>query len=56
MADMLEVLAALAGLHDATVDDIIALAAKKRCERGGFGNRLWLETADANPAPSTRVR
>ncbi len=47
-ADVLEVLAAMVALHGRTVDDIVAAAARKRAERGGFAQRVWLEN-DASP-------
>jgi predicted house-cleaning noncanonical NTP pyrophosphatase (MazG superfamily) len=42
-ADVLEVLIGLAALHGHTLDDILRVAFAKRTERGGFGERLWLE-------------
>ena len=48
-ADVLEVLAAIAVDHDATLDTIVDVARRKREERGGFAMRLWLEDADLNP-------
>src|SRR5699024_3049135 len=44
LADVLEVLTALAEHHDACLADIITWAASKRATRGGFSRRLWLET------------
>lgn len=41
-----EVLTALAGSHSITLNMVIAAAQSKREERGGFGMRLWLETAE----------
>lgn len=48
LADVLEVLTALAEHHDACLADIITWAASKRATRGGFTRRLWLEGPDAN--------
>jgi len=42
-ADVLEVLIGLAALRGHTLDDILRVAFAKRTERGGFGERLWLE-------------
>lgn len=42
-ADVLEVLTAIAALHDIGLDSIIARAHAKSAERGGFTRRLWLE-------------
>jgi predicted house-cleaning noncanonical NTP pyrophosphatase (MazG superfamily) len=44
IADVLEVLTAIAALHGATLDDVVKRADRKRAERGGFTRRLWLET------------
>ncbi|MCV7316151.1 nucleoside triphosphate pyrophosphohydrolase [Mycolicibacillus parakoreensis] len=46
LADVLEVLTALAEHHDACLADIITWAASKRARRGGFSRRLWLEGTD----------
>lgn len=48
-ADVLEVLAAIAVDHDATLDTIIDVARRKREERGGLATCLWLEDADLDP-------
>jgi predicted house-cleaning noncanonical NTP pyrophosphatase (MazG superfamily) len=45
-ADIVEVLASLVALHGASVEDILAAAAHKRSERGGFDGRVWLELED----------
>ena len=42
LADMLEVMTSLAELEGKTLDDIIATRNKKKEERGGFQNRLYL--------------
>lgn len=45
-ADVLEVLAAIAADHGATLDTIVGIARTKRMERGGFCMRLWLDGVD----------
>lgn len=45
-ADVLEVLAAIAADHGATLDTIVGIARRKRMERGGFDMRLWLDGVD----------
>lgn len=45
-ADVLEVLTALAGSHNITLDRVVSAAQSKREERGGFDMRLWLETVE----------
>ncbi len=42
LADMLEVMNSLAEVEGKTLDDIIATRNKKKEERGGFQNRLYL--------------
>ena len=44
LADMLEVMIALASLDDATLEDIIKIADKKRNKRGGFKEKIFLES------------
>lgn len=44
LADMLEVMIYLASLDDATLEDIIELADKKRNKRGGFKEKIFLES------------
>ena len=44
LADMLEVMIALASLDDATLEDVIELADKKRNKRGGFKEKIFLES------------
>ena len=44
LADMLEVMIALASLTDATLEDIIKIADKKRNKRGGFKEKIFLES------------
>lgn len=42
-ADVLEVLIGLAGIYGRSLDDIVRVASANRSQRGGFGERLWLE-------------
>ena len=44
LADMLEVMISLASLDDATLEDVIELADKKRNKRGGFKEKIFLES------------
>ena len=46
LADVLEVLRALAAAHDMSWEDVVAEAARKRDERGGFDQRTFLEYVD----------
>jgi predicted house-cleaning noncanonical NTP pyrophosphatase (MazG superfamily) len=43
LADVLDVLKALAAAHHMSWDDIVSEAGRKRAERGGFDNRILLE-------------
>lgn len=43
LADVLEVLQAIAQAHGLPWDDILAIAARKRTERGAFQDRIFLE-------------
>ncbi len=43
LADVLEVLRALAAVHDMSWEDIVSEANRKRAERGGFDDRIFLE-------------
>lgn len=43
IADVLEVLKALAKLENATLEDVISLADKKSFKRGAFEKRIFLE-------------
>jgi hypothetical protein len=43
LADALEVLQALAAVHDLGWEDIVPEAGRKRAERGGFDDRIFLE-------------
>ena len=44
LADMLEVMISLANTENATLEDIIAEADKKRNKRGGFKEKIFLES------------
>lgn len=43
LADVLEVLKALAAAHEMSWDDIVSEVGRKRAERGGFDDRIFLE-------------
>jgi predicted house-cleaning noncanonical NTP pyrophosphatase (MazG superfamily) len=47
LADVLEVLQALAAAHGMSWEDVLAEAARKRDERGGFDQRIFLEYVDS---------
>jgi predicted house-cleaning noncanonical NTP pyrophosphatase (MazG superfamily) len=49
LADVLEVLRALAAAHDMSWDDIVSEAGRKRTERGGFDDRTFLEYVEQSP-------
>ncbi len=46
LADVLEVLKALAAAHDMSWEEVVSEAGRKRAERGGFDNRIFLEYVD----------
>jgi len=46
LADVLEVLRALAAAHGVSWEDVVAEATRKRRERGGFDQRIFLEYVD----------
>lgn len=46
LADVLEVLQAIAEAHDINWAHIVETAASKRAERGGFRDRIFLEYVD----------
>jgi len=46
LADVLEVLQALAAAHGMSWENVVAEAARKRDERGGFDQRIFLEYVD----------
>ena len=43
LADVIEVIRALAKLENSSLEDIIKIADEKRAKRGGFDNRIFLE-------------
>ena len=43
LADMIEVIRALAKLENKTLEEIISLADDKRAKRGGFDKKIYLE-------------
>lgn len=43
LADMLEVIKALANLENKNLDDIISIADEKNKKRGAFNNKIFLE-------------
>jgi len=51
LADVLEVLRALAMAHGMTWEDIELQASRKRAERGGFNRRIFLEHVDQVSRP-----
>ena len=51
LADVLEVLRALATAHGMTWEDIELQARRKRAERGGFDRRIFLEHIDQVSRP-----
>ena len=46
LADVLEVLKALAAAYDMSWDEVVSEADRKRAERGGFDDRIFLEYVD----------
>ena len=46
LADVLEVLQALAAAHGMSWEDVVAEATRKRTARGGFDQRIFLEYVD----------
>lgn len=48
LADVLEVVDAMAALNKHRFDDILPVKAKKRDERGGFENRVYLVSTESN--------
>ena len=49
LADVLEVLHAIAEAHSLAWAEIVSAAASKRAERGGFRDRILLEHVDEEP-------
>ncbi len=43
LADMLEVITALAKLENASLDDVISVASNKASKRGAFNDKIFLE-------------
>jgi predicted house-cleaning noncanonical NTP pyrophosphatase (MazG superfamily) len=43
LADVLEVLQAMANIADLTWEEVLQLQVAKRDQRGGFDERVWLE-------------
>jgi len=43
LADMLEIIIALASLENKTFDDVVEVAKVKRLKRGGFSKKIYLE-------------
>lgn len=43
LADMLEIMIALAKLEDKTLDDVVVIAKDKKLKRGGFDKKIYLE-------------
>lgn len=46
LADVFEVIDALAELHKISREEILAMQAKKRDERGGFAGRMFVDVAE----------
>ena len=43
LADMIEIIISLAKLENKSLDEVIAVAFKKRLKRGGFDKKIYLE-------------
>ena len=43
LADMLEIIIALASLENKTIEDVLEVAKTKKLKRGGFDKRIYLE-------------
>jgi predicted house-cleaning noncanonical NTP pyrophosphatase (MazG superfamily) len=52
--DVLEVLIAIVAEHGETLDSIVAVAHRKRAQRGGFEMRRWLDGVDSVPERPSR--
>ena len=50
LADVLEVLQAIANAHGLAWDQVVATAARKRTDRGAFDGRIFLEYVEEFPA------
>lgn len=46
LADMLEIIDALAALEGKTLGDVVEVAKQKKLKRGGFEQRIFLERVD----------
>ncbi len=46
LADMVEIISALAALEGKTLDDVVEVAKQKSLKRGGFEKRIFLERVD----------
>ena len=46
LADMLEVIMALAAVEGKSFDDVVEVAKKKRLKRGGFERKIYLERVE----------
>lgn len=46
LADMVEIISALATLEGKTLDDVVEVAKQKSLKRGGFEKRIFLERVD----------
>lgn len=46
MADIFEVITALNSAEGRSIESVIAVQKKKRDERGGFEQRIWLESVE----------
>jgi len=55
LADVLEVLHALATLHDLTPQELEELRSRKAAERGGFVERVWLDVRGEEADQATQV-
>ncbi len=54
LADVLEVLRALAALHGLTPEGLEEVRARKAAERGGFAGQVWLEEQVTYKEPNGR--
>ena len=46
LADMLEIISALATLEGKSLADVVEVAKQKRLKRGGFSKRIYLEKVE----------
>ncbi len=46
LADMVEIISALAALEGKTLEDVVEVAKQKSLKRGGFEKRIFLERVD----------